>query len=323
MLHNSLHGCLASQGTGTGIIEAKLAQQLAHLEQTPFFGIFIDLRKAFDAMDCGCCLEILALHGVGPKMLRLIRNFWDLAMNVCWAKGNYGRPFKAGRGVTQGGPLLVKLFNIVINAVVPEWMWLMRTTINNADSDLAERIAGLFAVFYVNDGYIASRNAEFLQEALNILVKTFKQVGLATNTKKTQAMICTPGKIRVQLPKDSYKRMRERGGCRGGVVEDRGMPCMQQGIAGKELTPASLEHPQHPPTGSCCGHATGGVFSSPLQSRPRGKEGPHTVPVPRLPRRTQQSLYAAPPFPGSTPKGHHGNPEGGELPMLRALHDAV
>ncbi len=75
ILHDSLHRCLALQGTGTGIIEAKLAQQLAHLEQTPFFGVFIDLRKAFDAMDCSCCLEILALHGVGPKMLHLICNF--------------------------------------------------------------------------------------------------------------------------------------------------------------------------------------------------------------------------------------------------------
>ncbi len=51
VLHNSLHGYLALQCTGTGIIEAKLAQQLAHLEQTSFFGIFINLRKAFDAMD--------------------------------------------------------------------------------------------------------------------------------------------------------------------------------------------------------------------------------------------------------------------------------
>jgi hypothetical protein len=43
-------------------------------------------------------------------MLRLIRNFWDLAMNVCQAKGNYGQPFKAGRSVTHGGLLSVKLF---------------------------------------------------------------------------------------------------------------------------------------------------------------------------------------------------------------------
>jgi hypothetical protein len=33
------------------LTEAKLAQQLAHLEQTPFFGVFINLQKAFDAMD--------------------------------------------------------------------------------------------------------------------------------------------------------------------------------------------------------------------------------------------------------------------------------
>jgi hypothetical protein len=74
VLHDSLHRCLAMRGTGTGIIEAKLAQQLAHLEQMPFFGVFINLRKAFDAMDRGRCLEILALHRVGPKMLCLIRN---------------------------------------------------------------------------------------------------------------------------------------------------------------------------------------------------------------------------------------------------------
>jgi hypothetical protein len=47
-----------------------------------FFGVFIDLKKAFDAMDQGRCLEILALHGVGPNMLHLIRNFWDTAINM-------------------------------------------------------------------------------------------------------------------------------------------------------------------------------------------------------------------------------------------------
>jgi hypothetical protein len=55
-------------------------------------------------------------------MLHLIRNIWDLATNICQAKGNYGQPFNAGHGVTQGGPLLAKLFNIVVNAVVREWM---------------------------------------------------------------------------------------------------------------------------------------------------------------------------------------------------------
>ena len=150
-LHDSLHGCLAGRGTGTGIIEAKLAQQLAHLEQAPFFGVFIDLKKAFNAMDRGRCLAILALHGVGPKMLRLIRSFWETATNVCRAKGNYGRPFKAGRGVTQGGPLSAKLFNIIVDAVVREWMRIMRETLDDSDGKLAARVEALFAIFYVDD----------------------------------------------------------------------------------------------------------------------------------------------------------------------------
>jgi len=37
------------------------------------------------------------------------------------ASGNYGTPFKAGRGVTQGGPLSAKLFNILVDAVAHEW----------------------------------------------------------------------------------------------------------------------------------------------------------------------------------------------------------
>ncbi len=51
-LHESRHGCHDKRGTaGTAVIEAKLAQQLAHLEHVPFYGIFLDLKKAFDAID--------------------------------------------------------------------------------------------------------------------------------------------------------------------------------------------------------------------------------------------------------------------------------
>ena len=125
-LHESLHGCRARRGTGTAGIEAKLAQQLAHLQQVPFYGIFLDLKKAFDAMDRERCLLILEGYGAGPNMIRLIRNFWTNATMVCRASGNYGTPFCAGRGVTQGGPLLPKLFNILVDAVAREWLCELR-----------------------------------------------------------------------------------------------------------------------------------------------------------------------------------------------------
>jgi hypothetical protein len=64
-LHNSLHGCRNGRGTGTAVIEVKLSQQLAHIEQTSFYWVFIDLKKAFDAMDREHCLLLLE-RGMAP-----------------------------------------------------------------------------------------------------------------------------------------------------------------------------------------------------------------------------------------------------------------
>ena len=100
------------------IMDVKLVQQLAYLEQVPFYGNFIDLRKAYDAMDRGRCLQILKDRGVGKKTRRVISQFWVGAELVCKAGGSYDRPFKALCGVTQGGPLLPRIFNLMVDAVV-------------------------------------------------------------------------------------------------------------------------------------------------------------------------------------------------------------
>ena len=47
-------------------------------------------------------------------MIALIVHFWDKAELACRAEGNFGRIFKADRGVTQGGPLSPKIFNILV-----------------------------------------------------------------------------------------------------------------------------------------------------------------------------------------------------------------
>ena len=118
---------------------------------------------------------------------------------VCRASSNYGQPFKAGRGVTQGGPLSAKLFNILVDAVVREMFRQLKEEGGYEEAEVAELLATFFAIFYVDDAYLASRDARFLQHALDILVKLFEQVGLQCNTTKTQTMICTPGRIRTQL----------------------------------------------------------------------------------------------------------------------------
>jgi hypothetical protein len=94
-LHNCLHGRHPRQRTGTAIIEAKLQQQLAWAEQEPLYQIYLDLREAYDALDQGRCLGILAGYGVGPNLLCLQEQFWDNARMVCRAGGSYGEPFGA------------------------------------------------------------------------------------------------------------------------------------------------------------------------------------------------------------------------------------
>jgi len=211
-LHECLHGFRAGKGTGTATIDAKLAQQLAFREQAPLYGVFIDLRKAFDSMDRGRCIEVLRGYGVGPRMLALIAHFWEKAELACRAEGNFGRIFKADRGVTQGGPLSPKIFNILVDAVVREWLRQLfgdkvaRDGFDALGPDEEQRLIRLFvALFYADDGYIASRDPELLDRALLIIVGLFERVG-QTNTTKTEAMICTPGKIRTRLSASSYYR---------------------------------------------------------------------------------------------------------------------
>jgi hypothetical protein len=61
-------------------------------------------------------------YGAGPRLVQLVCNYWRDAIMVCQALGNYGMAFKASRGVTHGGPLSAKLFNILVDAVVWEWI---------------------------------------------------------------------------------------------------------------------------------------------------------------------------------------------------------
>jgi hypothetical protein len=155
---------------------------------------------------------------------------------VCRAAGYYGAAFKASRGVTQGGPLSAKLFNILVDAVVWEWMRQLEQDGDYNKEQAAELMATFFAIFYVDDAYLASRDAGFLQHALILLVDLFARVGLQTNTSKTQTMICTPGRIRTQLPSESYRRMMI-GRVTASEWNSRDVECYQ---CGKEMKASSL-----------------------------------------------------------------------------------
>jgi hypothetical protein len=128
-------------------------------------------------MDRDHFLLVLEGYGAGPNMRRLICHFWDKAQMVCHMLGNYRVPFKAGHGVTQGGPLSAKLFNLVMDAVARKW--LVRLPLEGArdhgEQYLDELMQGFLAIFCVDD---ASRDPVLLQIALSISVKFLSMLAL-------------------------------------------------------------------------------------------------------------------------------------------------
>ena len=64
--------------------------------------IFLDLTKAYDALDRSRSLEILKGYGVGGKVRKILREYWERTTMVARAGRYYGKGFKEGRGVTQG-----------------------------------------------------------------------------------------------------------------------------------------------------------------------------------------------------------------------------
>ena len=58
-LHDALHGFRAGRGTGTAILEAELAQQLAGIAHKPLFQVFLDVRKSYDSLNRGWCMKIM------------------------------------------------------------------------------------------------------------------------------------------------------------------------------------------------------------------------------------------------------------------------
>ena len=121
-LYDALHRFREGRGMGTATLEAKLIQQLAAMMEEVLYVMFLDLTKAYDALEKSRSLEILQGYGVGERVRRMLREYWKRTTMVARAGSYYGKGFKGGRGVTQGDPLSPTIFNVVVDAVVRHWI---------------------------------------------------------------------------------------------------------------------------------------------------------------------------------------------------------
>ena len=73
--HDFLHCFLSGRRTGTATLDAKLLQQLAALREEFLYVIFLDLHKAYDALDRSRCLDILEGYNVVPQVRRFLQTY--------------------------------------------------------------------------------------------------------------------------------------------------------------------------------------------------------------------------------------------------------
>ena len=87
--------------------------------------IFLDLHKAYDALDRSRCLDILKGYGMGPWARFLLQMFWRRLTVVARAVRYYGMAFKQARVVTQGDPLSPTISNVVVEELARHWVTVM------------------------------------------------------------------------------------------------------------------------------------------------------------------------------------------------------
>ena len=64
------------------LILPKLLQKIVLMSQEVLYEIFVDIQKAYDALDQGCALSILEGYRLGTQVCQLLTQYWDRANMV-------------------------------------------------------------------------------------------------------------------------------------------------------------------------------------------------------------------------------------------------
>ena len=116
----------------------------------------------------------------------------------------YGKMFSTWRGVTQGDPVSLTLFNIIVDAVV-------RATFQDicgpqeAQHGFRWMEGEHNILFYADYRRIVGQDPIWVQTVLTTMVRIFERVDLQTNLNNTKATICTPGFILGKQVSEAYK----------------------------------------------------------------------------------------------------------------------
>ena len=89
---------------GTTALEAKLLHQLMVIIEAFLYEVFLDLHKAYSALEWDIRLEIIATYRLVPRVIWILWTYWGNITIVDMEGGYYGPPLKGYQVVTRGDP---------------------------------------------------------------------------------------------------------------------------------------------------------------------------------------------------------------------------
>ncbi len=148
----------------------------------PLYINFIDFKKAFDSVHRETLWKILHSYGVPPKIVTLIKMFYDHFECSIILDNTISEWFTVESGVRQGCILSPILFLVTID-------WIMRKTTSDQPRGIKWTLfTQLEDLDFADDLAVLSTKHSNLQEKTNRLNKFAKQTGLDISTTKTQVM---------------------------------------------------------------------------------------------------------------------------------------
>ena len=154
-------------------MDPKLAQDLSSIDYDPLFLAFLELHKAYNNVNRDRLLQTLEGYGTGTCMHGHMETFWAHQKVVLRHNGYHGSAFRSIQGTAQGGLVSLILFNVVIENVIRTCLDMTVEYQRVAYYGLGEAVGWCLGVFYSGDDMIESRDPDWTQHSMNVLVGLF------------------------------------------------------------------------------------------------------------------------------------------------------
>ena len=95
------------------------------------------------------------------------------------------------------------IFNVMVDNVIITWLAITVESQRVAHDGLGDTVWRCLRVFYAEDSMVGSRDPEWLQHAMNVLVGLFRRYGLAAIVTKSRTLTGQPGALRPGMSEEA------------------------------------------------------------------------------------------------------------------------